>query len=310
MADLIYVFEGKNTFLVNKKIEEKIKSLEIDSFNVSYYDLAESDHNEVIEDLRTVTFFADKKVIVLNNILEVKDPKAFETYFKNPNPDSYLIIVLKELLENKTEIEKILFKYAYVERVKDLSREKYPDFVKEIFISEGYTISNDAINALLERTNYDFDLIAQEKEKLIMFTFDSKEIAEKDVVLLVSRNLEENIYELTNSLLFSNRAKTIQIFYDLMTQNEDPLRILNNIVNRIRELLHTKLLIKKGLNQEEIAEHFEIRSGRAYYLIKNANSIEISVLENMIDGLAKLDFDIKSGKTDKKIGLELFLLGG
>lgn len=310
MTELIYVFEGKNSFLVNQKVEEKIKSLAVDPFNVIHYDLNDTDHNQVLEDLRTVTFFFDKKVIVVKNILEVIETKEWEQYFKNPNPDVYLIIILKELVENKSEIEKLLFKYAYVEKIQDLNKEEYPKFVKDIFKAEGYEISSAAIDNLLERTNYDFDLLSQEKEKLIMFTFDSKEITEKDVRLLVSRNLEENIYELTNALLFSDKAKTIQIFYDLTTQNEDPIRILNNIVSKVRELLHTKLLIKKGYTQNELADHFQIKSGRAYYLVKNANSVDIKVLENMLEQLAKLDFEIKSGKVDKKMGLELFLLGG
>ena len=84
---------------------------------------------------------------------------------------------------------------------------------------------------------------------------------------------------------------------------------MNNIVGKIRELMHTKLLIERGYGQEEIQNHFNIKSGRAYYLMKNANDISYKILEDYIKKLAQLDHQIKSGKIDKKIGLELFLLG-
>ena len=43
--------------------------------------------------------------------------------------------------------------------------------------------------------------------------------------------------------------------------------------------------------------------------MKNANDISYKILEDYIKKLAQLDHQIKSGKIDKKIGLELFLLG-
>jgi DNA polymerase-3 subunit delta len=178
-----------------------------------------------------------------------------------------------------------------------------------MFKKFNYAITDDAVTALLERTNYDFLLLSQEAEKLMLFSYDSKEIHEKEVILLVSRNLEENIFELTNALLAKDQSKTIEIFYDLVARNEDPLRILNFIVSKIRELIHTKLLIDKGYRQDEIAEHFNIRSGRAYYLLKNAKNADFNLLETHLKKLSKLDFDIKSGKIDKKLGLELYLLG-
>ena len=43
---------------------------------------------------------------------------------------------------------------------------------------------------------------------------------------------------------------------------------MNSIINKIRELIHTKLLLERGYTQEDVAKHFNIKSGIAYYLIK------------------------------------------
>ncbi len=314
MAESIYLYYSNNDFLLNHAVEDKIKELNVDPFNIVKYDLLENPYDDVLEDLQTVSFFAEKKVIVVRNIQELEKAdeyllQSYLNYFEKPNPDVVVIIVMNELLSESSALGAALFKFAFIEKVKEMDKKDYPDFIRNMFKKYSYTITDDAIEALLERTNLDFNLINQEAEKLLLFAYEAKEINERAVLLLVSRNLEENIFELTNALLSKNQAKTIEIFYDLIARNEDPIRILNNIVSKVRELMHTKLLLDKGYRQDQIAEHFHIKSGRAYYLVKNAQAIPFAQLENHLKKLSKLDYDIKSGKIDKKLGLELYLLG-
>lgn len=314
MAEAIYVFQSQNEYLLHHNVEAKIKEFGVDPFNTMRYDLLETKSEDILEDMQTISFFFEQKVIVIKNI-QVLDKenednfKRWVSYFEKPNPDVYVIIELLEALPKTSRTQDLLMKYALIEKIKDMDKDEYPPFVKNMFKKFSYTISDEAISSLLERTNYDFILLSQEAEKLMLFSYDSKEIQEKDVILLVSRNLEENIFELTNALLSKDQAKTIEIFYDLVARNEDPLRILNFIVNKVRELIHTKLLIEKGYRQDEVAEHFNIKSGRAYYLLKNAKQVDFNLLESHLKKLSKLDYDIKSGKIDKKLGLELYLLG-
>lgn len=314
MNELIYVYYGKNDYLVKTKLNEKINSLNVDDININKYDLLENTSDDILEDLRTVSFFSEKKIIVVKNLNYVlKEQKhiidQWVKYLKKPNEDVALFVVLDELIDNKLDLGKALFNNAYIEQVKELSKKDYPKYITKMVEKYGYKITSNATTELLERTDNNLLLISQELDKLMLFSYDSKTITKDNVLLLVSKNLEENIYELTNSLIDRNAAKTIEIFYDLMAKNEDPLRVMNNIVAKIRELMHTKLLLEKGYSQAEVQQHFNITSGRAYYLLKNAQQVSYSILEDYIKKLAKLDYDIKSGNIDKKIGLELFLLG-
>lgn len=314
MAEAIYVFQSQNEYLLHHGVEEKIKKLNVDPFNIMRYDLLESKSEDILEDMQTISFFSEQKIIVIKNIqlldkVEDETFKKWVQYFEKPNPDVFVIIEQLEVLPKTSKTQELLMTYAFIEKIDDMKKDEYPEFVKNMFKKFNYQITDDAISALLERTNFDFQLLSQEAEKLMLFSYDSKVIEEKEVILLVSRNLEENIFELTNALLAKDQSKTIEIFYDLVARNEDPIRILNFIVNKIRELIHAKLLIEKGYRQDEIAEHFNIKSGRAYYLVKNAQRADFNILETHLKKLSKLDFDIKSGKIDKKLGLELYLLG-
>ena len=314
MVELIYLYHGKNDYLVSRVIENKIRSLAVDDINIIRYDLLENSSDDVLEDLQTVSFFAERKIIIVDNLHAIAKEEdsiitAWTTYLKKPNPDVTLIIALDELLPESTPLGEALFNHAYIEDVPDIDKKNLPDFIKKHFFTQEYQISDEAVEALIERVGHDLHLFCQEAEKLMLFTYETKRIQTDDVISLVSRNLEENIFELTNALLDNNQNKTIEIFYDLVALNEDPLRILSNIAGKIRELMHAKLLLGKGYRQDQIANHFNIKSGRAYYLVKHAKALPFDMLESHLKKLAVLDFEIKSGKIEKKLGVELYLLG-
>ena len=52
----------------------------------------------------------------------------------------------------------------------------------------------------------------------------------------------------------------------------------------------------------------KVSPNRAYYMIKNVSEFPIDKIKKYLDALAVLDFKIKSGQVDKKIGFEEFLL--
>jgi DNA polymerase-3 subunit delta len=190
-----------------------------------------------------------------------------------------------------------------------MTKESYPDFIMKQLETENYTMNKSAIVRLCERTNYEFNLLMQELNKLKVYKIEDKVINEQDVLSLVPRNLEDNIFELTNAMILNDHAKTIEIYEDLMQQNEDPLRILNFIANKMRELFHAKLLLQKGFTKNDIATHFGYSSGRTYYLMKNASTQSLQQLEKHMKKLSQLDYEIKSGLKNKNLGLELYLLG-
>lgn len=314
MVDLVNVLYGSNNFLIEEKLEEKIKKLDVEEINITRYDLLESLSEDVIEDLRTVSFFSEKKIVIVKNIEELLKQdelviKDWLKYLNNPNPDCYLFITMESLLSQNYPLGKAIFNNAYIEEVKSLNKKEFNDYIIKYLEKHNFQITNEALKELIQRTNFDLQLIKHELEKLMLYHYNDQKIELNSVVNLVSRNLEENIYELTNNLLINNKSKTIEIYYDLLSRNEDPIKIMNNISNKIKQLIHAKYLLEQNYTQEQIENYFNIKSGVAYYLIKNAKEISLETLEANLEKLALLDLEIKSGRIDKKLGLEIFILG-
>jgi DNA polymerase-3 subunit delta len=101
----------------------------------------------------------------------------------------------------------------------------------------------------------------------------------------------------------------LEIYNDLIMHSEDPLRILGIIINKYREILHVKYLLESGKDQSAIAKYYNASSGRAYYMVKNAKSVNMEIVKKHLIKLEQIDFEIKTGQIDKRIGVELFILG-
>lgn len=160
---------------------------------------------------------------------------------------------------------------------------------------------------LLERVS-DAASLLQEVNKLIVYKNETKLITLQDVNLIVPRNLESNVYELVNAVVDGQKQLAVQIFRDMQILNIMPTYLIGLLLTKFQELLDVKVLLDNGYSQELIASVYNVKSARAYYMVKNTRSLSISLLKDKLEYLSKLEADIKMGKMDQTLGLELFLL--
>lgn len=315
MRESFYLYYGADEFLLKEEINKLLKEFNVDEFNTTSYDLIENSFDEVIEELKTVSFFANHKIVILKNIYELYNKpevefKYFKEYLKKPSPGVYLIIMTPIDVDTQSnEITELLNMYAYKVKVVSPDKESLPKIIKQLFLDDGYQIETKAIEELIHRTNSNYPIIVQEITKLKLYAHDSKNITLNSIRLMVSKNLEENIFDLTAAIVNKNRTKAIEIYYDMLTSQVNPHTILNDIANRLRRLIYTQLLRKQNYSQELIAKHFGVSIGYAYYLMRDAQILRFDELEKYLDQLTDLDYQIKSGNMDAKLGIELFLLG-
>jgi DNA polymerase-3 subunit delta len=80
------------------------------------------------------------------------------------------------------------------------------------------------------------------------------------------------------------------------------------LINKFQEMYNVSILLKGGMSQNDIAALFNVSSGRAYYMVRNAKSSSLSKIKSNLEDLVQLEADIKSGRIKDDLGLELFFL--
>ena len=311
----IYVIISNDSYLINEEKEKLIKSKDIDAFNISSYNFLDSDPLEILNEMMTVSLLGEQRMVIITEPEFLKATyknkdivEKFVNYFENENEDTILLIISETDLDNKVKINSVLKAKASIIKIAAIEGDNLSNWIVNRLNNDGYKIDVSAVNELVERTEGDIMHINNELEKLKLYHTD-KVITYSSVKLLVSRNLEDNIFNLLNAFIANDKKTLFSIYEDFMTLNEDEMRIISAISNKLEEILYTKILINRRMGKDEIASYFKVKPGRAYYMMEAARKISDSSIKSLLERITQLDYNIKSGKIDKKLGLQLFILG-
>ena len=237
---MVYLIYGEQYPIVLKRTKKLVKSIlndEIDEF--SYVKMnAKVDLAEDITKECTLLPFLGNKVVQVDNpyflsnekekvsIDKDQDFTSLVNYILNDKEDNSvtLIFVLERASVNKkSEIYKAIEKNGKIIFEEKLDASSLRLTGKKFFEKKGASITNEALEELILRTNDDLSLFINETDKLSLYT---KNVTLKDVELLVPSPLENNAFNIVESLLNNKINVAIKTFRDLISLKEDPTRLL------------------------------------------------------------------------------------
>lgn len=314
---MIYVIYGEERLLMDQKLAalKKEYNCNEENMNVSLYRGNEDSMEAVYEDLCTPPFLTDRKMVILKEpyFLTTKkikknecDEKIFLEYLDKDNDDTIFVIFhdTKDFDERK-KLVKALRKHATFFEIDKVTHYKLADSTRHAITSRHATIDEEALDLLLQRIGNNLVEMSLEVDKLCLYT---KHIDLQAVDVLVTKPIEENVFELTGAIVNKDRQKMFSIYKDLMVLNEEPVKLIVLIANQMRLLYQVKLLDRKGYTDKEIASILAINPYRLKYIRKEGKDFAIQDLLACLDALSSLDIQIKTGKIEKRMGLELFML--
>ncbi|WP_284565120.1 DNA polymerase III subunit delta [Bacillus altitudinis] len=318
----VYCLYGKETYLLQEtaaKLRQAVVDEETKDFNYSVFDMEEVPLEQAVTDAETFPFMGERRLVVIKNpyflTAEKKKEKiehqlsVLEAYLEKPAPYTILVLLAPyEKLDERKKITKLLKKKAAVVEAKELNPKETTDFTITLVNTEGKTISAEAAEQLVMLCGGSLSSLFQEVRKLSTYIGQREEIEPADVNQLVARSLEQNIFELINQIVNRRRSEAMQMFYDLLKQNEEPIKILALISNQFRLILQTKYFAQQGYGQKQIASNLKVHPFRVKLAMDQARLFSEEELKYIVKELSTIDYEMKTGKKDKQLLLELFLL--
>ncbi len=305
----VYFIYGDDEYAIQKQINTIVAKIDA-SYDEIKLDMDDNNIGNLIEELRTIPFLSEKKVIYVTNISSIDDKSDYYEDFLNAintfNDTNIAIFLADSKLKSDSTIYKDLKKYAICYSFTN-NGTSLDELLVEILKDNDFQMAKDAKDELLARIDNAKALIS-ELDKLLMYKYDDKQITKNDVALLVSKNLDLNVFDLVTAVIEKNKKKAIEIYNDLQVANVSATYLLGLLLSKFQEIFDVKVLIQGGYSQDLIASIFKVKSGRAYYMIKNANMLNMKLVKQKLEELTKLEYDIKSGRQEQTLGLELFIL--
>ncbi|RSD24145.1 DNA polymerase III subunit delta [Mesobacillus subterraneus] len=317
----VYLMYGTETFLINETkqlLVDNVLDEEEKDFNFSVYDLEETPIEAALEDAETFPFMGEKRLVILQNPVFLTSEKSkgkvehnlakLEEYLTQPAP--YSIVVFSapyEKLDERKKVTKELKRNATVIEAKKLSEQEIKSWVKERAQANGTVIDQDAIELLISLAGTNLFMLTSEIDKLALYAGENQPIDKEIVDRLTARSLEQNIFSLVDKIVHRNVEGALRIYYDLLKQNEEPIKILSVITGQFRLIYQVKELARKGYGQQQIAGTLKVHPFRVKLAAGQAGSFSDEELTRIIKLLADADYQMKTGGMKKEMLIEMIL---
>lgn len=315
---MMYLVFGEQELLINKMIDKLAKSeLEVvDDFNLVVFDSYKTPLYEIVNDASTLPFMADKKVVVVKNsyFLTGEAPKLdfeqsfneLEEYLDNENMGTVLIFsVIASKLDDRKSIVKKIKEKSKIYALDNINKKDLPRVVRQMFDKQHINITTGALNEFISRCGEDMYLINSEIDKLSCYKED---IDIEDIELMVSKKLEDNVFEMIDAIFSKKLDKVFSIYYDLKINNNEPLTLISLIASQVRFMYQVMVLKDRGYSETNIANELSCHPYRVKLSLEKVYRLNKMDLTSLLEELSNLDIKIKSGEIDRFVGFELFLL--
>jgi DNA polymerase-3 subunit delta len=188
----------------------------------------------------------------------------------------------------------------------ELLPEEFRQLVGQDLNAAGLKIDKKAFDMLVSRLPISVGNWKQELEKLKLYPGKLDQAAVK---ALICKPLENDIFELSKAIVNHDVNRAMTIYQDLtIIAKTDPASLMGLVAYQFRFMCQVQNLAEHNYSISAIADQLGCKSYRVTMTLQSAVGMSTMDLLQILDRMAKLDKDIKTGNVDKQAGMELFIL--
>ncbi len=314
-GDLVYVIAGKEPFLVSSECERLIESLLPDEEDrgVSLYepDMLTADCAEVLDELRTKSFFAAKRVVVLKEADSFISANrgALERYFESPSENGVLVMTVSTWQGN-TRLAKMLPTVGTLIKAGELKRQQLPGFLSN-YAKQKYSLGFSAASAnmLVELAGDEPGRLCSEVDKLAAYVGKKNSITSEDVQAVVGRNRMFGVFEVIDAMTAGDAGTAVSRLRNMFESDRSAeFKSVGAFAYHFRRMFEAKVMLENRVPANSIAGKLRI-----FYSIKDAffrqlRSMSLEQIGEIIAELGRIDYLTKTGGTTTPAALERLVI--
>jgi DNA polymerase-3 subunit delta len=313
----VSLYYGIESFLMEEacnQLRSQVPEEERD-WNLLILDLDDIPVEQVIQEAETPSFFGGKRLILAKNATFFTTAKlkreqnhnidALLAYLERPSERTALVFTVgNDKLDKRKKLVKQMEKVASVTKFDMLKGQALLKWVENRFRYYEVKIKREVCIHFIQVVGNDLRLLDQECRKLANYAGEKGTVTEAIISQLIPRTLESNVFQLTEKLAEKKIADVWQIWEDLLTQKEEPIRILALMTRQFRLLYQTKVLSARGMGASEIAKMLGVHPYPIKLAVSHSGAFSEKQLKKCLAMAITADQDIKSGKIEKVQAVE------
>lgn len=251
----VYLLYGEEAYLKRQYKEKLLKAMvtQGDTMNFSAYEGKDIAQGELIDLAETLPFFAERRVILVEDSGFFKNSAEELAAYIPEVAESTCFIFVESEVDKRNKLYKQVKKSGRIVCFERQNDEILMRWVGGRLKKEGKAMTREAYQRFITKTGNDMENIDRELEKLICYCMDRDTIEEEQVEAICVEQTENKIFEMINAISEKRQKQALDLYYDLLTLKEPPMRILFLILRQFQKLMLIKELSGQGADSRTIA---------------------------------------------------------
>ena len=304
----VYLLYGEESFLkqsYKKKLKEAVAG--DDTMNYNYFEGKGLDVNELISLSDTMPFFSDKRLIIIEDSGFFKTSSEALADYLPMIPDTTCIVFVEDAVDKRNRLFKKVKELGHAAEMKRQDSAQLARWAGTILAQNGRKITGSSMNLFLERTGDDMENIRMELEKLISYTMGSDVVTTEDVEAVTTVQVTNKIFDMVNAIVTRKTRLAMDLYEDLLTLKEPPMRILFLIARQFNQLLLVKEMTAKGTDRGTIASKLKIPPFVAGKVSAQAGAFTREQIFSYVKGCVEAEEAVQTGKMNDRMAVELLI---
>ena len=305
----VYLIYGTESYL-KRFYKNRLKAATLgdgDQMNFSYYQGKGIEEKEVIGMADTLPFFAEYRVIIVEDSGWFKSSSDLADYIPEI-PESTVLIFVESEVDKRNKLYKAVAKYGTVSEMNTPEEKELKIWVATRFKRSEKKITEHTIELLLERVGTDMENLENEIEKLVCYALEREVITDEDVRTICAEQITGKIFQMMEAIGMKRQEQALQYYYDLLALREAPLSILYLTVRQFNLLLQAKDLARLHTDSKTIASRLSIPPFAVNRYLAQAKNFPASILHEAVEYGTQLEEEIKTGRIQDRIAVELLIV--
>lgn len=305
-----YLLYGEEAFL-KKSYKNRLKEAVTggDTMNYNYFEGKGISVNEVTGLADTMPFFADRRLVLMEDTGWFKGGAGAEemSAYIERIPESTCLIFVESEVDKRSRLYKAVKKYGYCAELARQDSSQLARWAAGILAKNGRKITNRTMELFLSKTGDDMENISSELEKLISYTLGREVVTDEDVELICTTQVTNKIFDMITAIANRQTRKAMDLYEDLLTLKEPPMRILFLIARQFNQILQVKELMGKGLEKSGIASRLKLQPFVVGKIMLQAKTFTRDQILSYVTLCVDAEEQVKTGRLQDRLAVELLI---
>lgn len=305
-----YLLFGTEDYLKRQYRDKLAKAMvdTEDTMNYNYFEGNNFQLQAVLDIGETLPFFAEERVLVLENSgLFKKTPEEIEKRLEQ-FPDSTHVIFVEKEVDKRSRLYKWIGKHGYASEMNTPDEKMLITWVKGLCRAERKQIEDSAIFYFVEHMGTDMLLLKNEMEKLFCYCYDSEKITLEDIREVCVSQASDKMFEMLDAIGVHNQDKALLLYHDLLALREPAMRVLYMLTRHFHILMQISVLMSEGKDNKTMAAACGIPPFSVKKYAAQAGKYSYERLKSMVEKCQATDQGIKTGMVQDVVGVELLIV--